>query len=945
MGRCQVLKGKGLWAYRLWELDLALQLAPNMGINYILYKVGQGVGNGKEGYYIDSAAALAQKIFRAGLTPLAWVFSTLGDPEFEAQMAAKALADGYQGFVFNVEDAARGRESAARTLAQRVPQLGVNPQQLYLCSYPTPLTLHSDLPYNILGPLCQGGLMPMAYGSYQRPPEIVIDRWTYQEERRWMQQQGLTLPIYPVLAPYYDELGARRMSREELQIWLDRLAVYRPSFFSLFTAATIEADYFSPVRGFPLGEPEDFAGMGWIRTLWGTVIYGEPGGTGSRLGTVPYRSQATATGARTVLADNSAWIAVRTTQFAGWIVESAFQPADPGAWPVLPPAAEAVPGQVKTVWALNELNLRSEPRIAAETLNGRVPLGTRLAVVEDPVGAARKIGQTGQWVKVRVEPESFEAWAAAWYLTDRDPNPTGAEGIQLEVFSPEAGYLNIREQPSSRASLVGQVPHQAALTALESTGEIQRKVGQTGQWIHVRLSDGKEGYAAAWYLKWPALADPAAVHIVKVNSPEQPLRLRQGAGTNFPAISQLVHGTALESLDEPAVTAARVGKQGAWLHVRTPARQEGYVAAWYLKLPEAADLRQPVTDRLLPAGESAYLFGMHAGSLIQEPAVREPLRKLFLDQGRGGWVLFSQAVGSDPAAVQPDPVLREQLWEWSDQCYGMVIQLRYGEPPLGTLPESNQYEGFADAAARWVELFLKRSGADRYTWMVQIGRAPNDLNEHPGGPLAAREHIMPQSYAAAFNLAYARIKAVAPAVQVLAAAPDPYQADFLPLLGNRRYKPLVYFQEMLAALQATDGFALEVGTHSPMPESITHLLSFADPFLSDHYYDFQAYRALMEQIPLKWKNLPVLITAARLLDPTPGGTGAGGIEPAWPNVNRGWVRAAYEEIQRWNAMPYAQQILGLLLYRWSGDRWALVDKPAVLEDFKLALVQDQRWRR
>ncbi len=63
------------------------------------------------------------------------------------------------------------------------------------------------------------------------------------------------------------------------------------------------------------------------------------------------------------------------------------------------------------------------------------------------------------------------------------------------------------------------------------------------------------------------------------------------------------------------------------------------------------------------------------------------------------------------------------------------------------------------------------------------------------------------------------------------------------------------------------------------------------------------------------------------------------------NADRGWVRAAYAEIDRWNNTAHAQQIHCLLLYRWTGDAWAIKDLGEVHKDFKQALAHDYRWRR
>ncbi len=109
------------------------------------------------------------------------------------------------------------------------------------------------------------------------------------------------------------------------------------------------------------------------------------------------------------------------------------------------------------------------------------------------------------------------------------------------------------------------------------------------------------------------------------------------------------------------------------------------------------------------------------------------------------------------------------------------------------------------------------------------------------------------------------------------------------------------------------------------------------------YYDFMSYTTLMEQIPAKWRDLPVYLTET---DQTPTEQNP----TAWTGGRNGWVRAAYQEIARWNAQPLAQQIQALILYRWvrgggSDATYCLQDKPDILAELKdTVATTDLRWR-
>ncbi len=944
------LQGKGLWAWRTSELDYALRISPQMGITHLLFKVGQGPwwdaqGRLHEGYYRDDATRIAQLIHQAGMVPLAWSFTTLNDVNLAVQIVLNAFRDGYAGFIFNVEDAASEHRAQAIEVGVRLAAHDIPQHHLYICSYPTPITLHSDIPLDEMGVYCQGGLMPMAYATYQRPPEVVISRWTYQENRRWMERQGLDLPIYPVLGPYTDPYGHDRLSREEFERWLAELALHHPSFFSIYTASVIEPAYFAPVRAFNVGTPTGPTGALWIADLGGGVLFNSPGVPGSQQTAFVYATPLTGTGASTEIAGSGRWFTVRTGETSGWMRTDVLQENDPGPWPPMPPPPEPPPGETLTVWSTVELNIRSQPFVRPDTLVGRIPEGTRLTILEDRESAAEAIGEVGEWLMVRVAPNGPEAWVAAWYVTDLNPEAIPEPTLNLEVVSPDVGYLNIRRGPSTAHPIVSRAPHEIKLQALEPEEAVFRKVGKRGHWLNVRTPEGDVGYAAAWYLR--VLTTPVIVRYVEVESAEYGLRVRKGPGIHHEQVWWVPHQTILKSLEDPAVTAEKVGKEGQWLHVQTPARKEGYVAAWHLCTPRGPDTRAPVDHHRLPLGLTATTFGIHAVSISDDLEETLEIRDLFTGTSKRGWVLFTEAIGRRAGELQLNEEVRRRLWDWVREGYGVIIRLNHGYAPAGTLPESQDYDDFAAACARWVDLYLKRPevAAGRYVWTLQIGNEPNNPREHPGGLEHPQEHVTPSLYARAFNKAYARIKSVLLNTIVCPAAVDPYNTTPMPLLDGVRWKPLEYFQEMLDEIIDLDGFTLHAYTHGPSLEAITSLNTFDDPFLADHYFDFQTYRLFLERIPSKWRDLPAYITETNHIcrPPSPPRCDREG-NHGWIDANTGWVREVYAEVNRWNNRPYAQQVRAVLLYRWMGDAWAIKDKAGILGDFRAALNEDYRWR-
>jgi hypothetical protein len=849
-----MLQGKGLWAYREEELERALDIAPQMGATHILYKVGQGSN------YREGMSQVAQQISAAGLVPLGWMWLLLDDPSREAQVAVRAFRDGFRGFIFNTEaDQCRRRFSEAVQLGQYLGVAGIDPDQLYNCSFPN-ISHHRDLPYDQMNEFCRGGLMPMAYGTFYAPDssvppaqqaERVIDEWTYGHYAYWSRRWAHQPALYPALGPYHDEYGDVRMSPAEFQVWLDHLAAYNPSFFSIFTAAVLNDDLLPLIRAFVLGD---------------------------------------------------------------------------GATPILTSV------RVKVVSDAGFLNIRPTPSTMWPPI-ARVDDGAILEALDPETEVRAKIGRVGEWLRVRI-PDGTRGYTAAWYLDWFEEEPAEAH-VSVRVRSPDIGYLNVRPGPSTQRPPVTRVDDGTVLESLESEEATRAKVGRRYEWLHIRTPEGVEGYVYAWYLgshtKTEGVGKPIPRLMVRSSIG---LNVREGPGTD-PPIWRVTDRTVLEVLEDQSGVEDKIGKD-RWVKVRTPSLHEGYVNGLYVQAHTAADVRKPVDDAYLPRGECAWLFGIH-GATVNDTG---DFRHLFRDKNKTGWVLFTEVVRADPFHS-----LGHDVSEWSDSGYGVIIRLNHGYEPNGTLPVRAQYADFARACARYVQ-----NSRGCHIWI--IGNEQNNVREHPGGAENPSEHITPQMYAEAFNMVWRQIKQVQPGAIVVPGAVDPYNTYPWARLGGRRNRPLEYFKEMLDYIVDLDGIALHTYTHWLDTSLITKPTVFQDAFLQpgtskEHYYDFQAYRTFAEAIPAKWRDRPIYITETNhwlALEHRPR-TPSEEAKIGWVDEDKGWIQAAYKEIDRWNNMPYAQQIQCLLLYRWTGDEWAIQHKGNIHRDLRQALNQDYRWRR
>ncbi len=269
--------------------------------------------------------------------------------------------------------------------------------------------------------------------------------------------------------------------------------------------------------------------------------------------------------------------------------------------------------------------------------------GTQLEPLEPESMVEKKVGQESQWLYVRT-PDGAKGYVSAQHLQIHVPDVVSfgigvkpempapvsfgiaavKEEIQVQVVSPEVGYLNMRSQPSTSGALVTRVSHGNTMTPLEPEATVRAKVGRHGEWLHVRLDDGRKAYAAAWYLELFEPPEPSPVTTTEKPStmPPKPsttvepsefkvwiyspevgyLNIRNAPSTSGALITQAPHDSSLIPLEPEADVRAKVGKKGQWIKVRLNDGQEGYGAASYFSLISArapdAELEPPAEQKI-----------------------------------------------------------------------------------------------------------------------------------------------------------------------------------------------------------------------------------------------------------------------------------------------------------------------------------------------------------
>jgi hypothetical protein len=292
-----------------------------------------------------------------------------------------------------------------------------------------------------------------------------------------------------------------------------------------------------------------------------------------------------------------------------------------GSIPASPPAPETVPvpkNAMKLYVIEDDLALRADPSIGGY-LWKRMTAGSELLSLEDATATKAKLGQQGQWLQVQ-DATGQQGYTAAWYVSDSKeppapatPQPASAPSATSVPAAPTTattasatkvpvppGAMELlpteevafRSQPViADNTLIRRVPATEKFISLEPADQTIKKVGVTGQWINAQDVTGKQGYVAAWYVKYAsgatAQASTSAVPAANPNAPVtvrttiEFVALRKKPVVNpSTLIEYLPIGTEL-TIIEPGGE-QKIGANNQWLNVKGKLGTEGYVAAWFV---------------------------------------------------------------------------------------------------------------------------------------------------------------------------------------------------------------------------------------------------------------------------------------------------------------------------------------------------------------------------
>lgn len=281
-----------------------------------------------------------------------------------------------------------------------------------------------------------------------------------------------------------------------------------------------------------------------------------------------------------------------------WFDAYSTTPPEPPKVTKKPVPADAL----KLYAAEDDLALRAEPSVSGYLFK-RMVKGTELTCLETKTAAKAKVGMNGQWLNVQ-DPNGDQGYVAAWYVSETKdaapasttpaPAPATSTTTQPATNLPPGALafypieeLSMRSKPIiAPETLVRRVPVTEMLVSTEPANTVIPKVGVVNQWLKVRDASNKEGFVAAWYVKYAsgsqaAAPAPATGGLLKVKATAEGIALRkQPIVSDATLIKRLPLGTEFTVIEVNAES--KIGKNDQWLKVKDATGTEGFVAAWFV---------------------------------------------------------------------------------------------------------------------------------------------------------------------------------------------------------------------------------------------------------------------------------------------------------------------------------------------------------------------------
>ncbi|RMF82212.1 MAG: hypothetical protein D6737_02685 [Chloroflexi bacterium] len=362
------------------------------------------------------------------------------------------------------------------------------------------------------------------------------------------------------------------------------------------------------------------------------------------------------------------WVRVRTTTgqegfAAAWLLVIIEAPEQATTAATANPQPTTITGEVRQMLYLvptvESLRLRAAP-VNGQTIGG-IKAGEVMQVTEASSTAADKIGQRGEWIKVRTA-SGQEGYVAGWLVRlndDTPPDDTSAASQDAPAdpaVSPSqettpSAVPDTSPQDSSSPTLSAQAS--AAPSSLASppvtSGRIPTAPPTDTPITGGQISTTPTMPGAAVAPDMPPLAETPQtsqaestvvaqpeVERLYIRATEDSIRLREEPVSGRP-VGSIKRGDVVEVIEAPANGLPKVGMQDEWIQVRTASGQEGYTAAWFFELADTPQTATAATPAPMPTSET-NIVGVNLD--VRHPLGTPDPSRL----GKIGWVRFGYDV-------------------------------------------------------------------------------------------------------------------------------------------------------------------------------------------------------------------------------------------------------------------------------------------------------------
>lgn len=599
------------------------------------------------------------------------------------------------------------------------------------------------------------------------------------------------------------------------------------------------------------------------------------------------------------------------------------------------------------------VNLRAEGRVDPSTLVGMINEGIRLEYVT----------QTGGWYvgKVYVSTQSADAVDGKW--------------IKPKSFN---DFANIRSSPLvDKNTDVGDLGRGQKLELLNASSEwLAGKVYVSTSWcdlvteglpdVEVPIADGFDApigspQERAGLQMWPGAWIDATPYSTRYDATGR-WAIHTGADLNLPddqdALApvyaaaagvvrvaaayptwgnlitiehKLSDGTSLWTryahLNEMSVPVNQIVSRGQMIG-RVGNAFSRY--AYHLHYDVAViDLGQKPAD--WPGDDSGRVLRDYvdplAFTVTHRPPQAKPKTPLLIglhDEPGGQWMKDNGIKGVCllTIQVQTQPVLLD-LRDLANAGVTVLLRVNYGYADgTGTIAPPDQLAAFEEAVAQTL------NNAQGVT-ASHYGNEINNASESPGwnpkvnAPGPNYFALTPSYYIESYNRVWYKIRSD---VKLGPSPLDPYYGPPFPYLkysSNNRD----WWMALLNGIAGADALFFHSKTQDNDPANIRSAARFGGDPLTWQYFHFRTIETGLNDVPNRFKTLPVYVTEANPQVKADKSLG-------WEAGNSKWVTECVNYLQVWNAAIGTQPVNGAVFYRWQNDAWALDGKPVILNQIK-----------